>query len=120
MKQKTLAGPLLVLALSVAGCATTGAVNASGLGSAAQPVRADMPPGQRAWLDRLRCEDGSAPGYQRLGSIGIGGDGHVVDAYEVRCADQPALVIHMDMYHPGYVEAEAPAPFSLVAPRSAF
>jgi len=112
IKQSITALALLTL---VAGCATTDGAASGGLGSMAEPVRADMPPGQRAYLDRLRCRDGSAPAYSRLGSMGLGQDHHVIDGYEVRCAGQAAAMVHMDMYHPGYVENRVPAPFTLAA-----
>src|SRR5215217_6682079 len=40
------------------------------LGSQENPVRAEMPPGQRDYLARLRCSDGRAPLFEREGSFG--------------------------------------------------
>ena len=40
------------------------------LGSRENPVRAQMPAGQRAYLQRLRCSDGRAPTFGRIGSRG--------------------------------------------------
>ena len=79
------------------------------LDSEQNPVRADFPPGQRAYLSRLRCADGKAPAFQRAGSMGAGVFGSIVDAYDVTCAGStPAKsVIIMDMYFPGYVEKQA-------------
>lgn len=86
------------------------------LGSDDNPVRADMPPGQRAYLSRLRCGDGRAPAFNRIGSMGAGPYGSIIDAYQVDCAGaSPASsVVHMDMYHPGYSEAAAVPGFTIV------
>jgi len=86
------------------------------LGSAANPVRVHMPEGQRAYLARLRCSDGRAPAFQRIGNTGLGPYGSIVDAYEVTCADaKPARSeIHLDMYHPQHVETAAPPGFTIV------
>lgn len=69
------------------------------LGSPTNPVRATGPMGQRDYLHRLRCADDSSPAFERIGSTGVGPYGRMVDAYRVQCADQPEMVIHMDLYH---------------------
>ncbi len=74
------------------------------LGSDQNPVRASQPAGQRAYLNRLRCADGSAPSYGRVGNFGIGVYGNIVDGYQVTCAGEEPKMVVMDMYHPGYVE----------------
>lgn len=79
------------------------------LGSMENPVRASMPPGQRAYLDALRCPDGKAPDYERRGSGGPGPYGNIIDFYSVRCADAEEVTIIMDMYHNGYRE-KSPVP----------
>jgi hypothetical protein len=132
---------LIGLGLLAAGCASTGSsedpfadmfggvtiekseriaatVAGKPLGSAENPVRANMPPGQRAYLSRLRCADGQAPSFQRMGSMGDGPYGMIMDGYEVVCAGStPATsVIYIDMYHPTHVETQAPAGFTIVAP----
>lgn len=80
----------------------------SPLGSKANPVRADEPQGQREYLSRLRCQDGSRPNYKRAGNVGPGVYGYIVDAYVVNCGDAAPgnTEIYMDMYHGGYVEQE--------------
>ncbi|MEM8917948.1 MAG: hypothetical protein AAGE37_03730 [Pseudomonadota bacterium] len=90
----------------------------STLGQPENPVRAEMPQGQRAYLNRLRCSDGNPPKYSRQGSMGIGPFGNIVDRYTVDCGDaEPGQVsIDMDMYHSGYVEKEPVAGFTMVAP----
>ena len=42
------------------------------LGAQSNPVRADGPPGERRYLMRLRCPEGDAPAFERLGSVGEG------------------------------------------------
>jgi len=92
--------------------------------SIATAVEVCKPPGERKYLDRLRCPDGTAPTYSRRGSGGsrtaIQGDAaekasmdqmfregplapgepdyHIIDYYEVRCGDRLTEVV-MDMYH---------------------
>lgn len=85
------------------------------LGSKENPVRADMPAGQRAYLNRLRCADGARPSYSRVGSFGAGVYGRIIDGYEVLCKDSTPeqSMIYMDMYHPGHKEAAAVAGFTI-------
>jgi hypothetical protein len=85
------------------------------------------PQGQRAYLDRLQCSDGSSATYRRVSNVGernpvpsnltqaqqsallnklISGaplqpgepDYHIVDMYEVSCGNTKRMVF-MDMYH---------------------
>ena len=94
------------------------AASAHPLGSKENPVRSDMPRGERAYLDKLRCADGSAPAYGRLGNVGPGVYGYIVDHYQVTCAGQAPVSVYMDMYHshvesrpiPGFTMAGDPAP----------
>lgn len=87
-------------------------------GSVQNPVRADGPQGQRAYLQRLRCEDGTAPRFERRGSAGTGPYGTILDIYSVVCAGAgmvPVHLVYIDMYH-DYIEA-APIPgFTIVPP----
>lgn len=73
----------------------------SPLGSEANPVRENMPEGQRAYLARLRCADGTSPKAERRGSVGVGVFGNIVDLYSVTCAGAEPVPVHMDMYHDG-------------------
>jgi hypothetical protein len=93
------------------------------------PVAVCEPAGQRAWLQQLRCADGSELSWQRSGSVGprvelptdlpmaeldkiMSGepladgevDYHVIDAYQVDCGGK-ARTLYLDMYH-----CELPAP----------
>lgn len=86
------------------------------LGSRDNPVRVDMPAGQQAYLNRLRCSDGQRPTYGRAGNFGAGVYGSIIDGYRVVCPDggQPAEgMIYMDMYHPAHDEVAAPPGFTL-------
>ena len=89
------------------------------LGSQKNPVRAQMPQGQRAYLSRLRCSDLSRPTFYREGNAGLGVFGNIIDAYEVTCENaEPAKArIFMDMYHPGHIEREAVEGFGIVGGR---
>lgn len=71
------------------------------LGSKLNPVRENMPEGQLAYLRRLRCSGGEAPGFERKGSVGIGVYGSIVDLYAVTCPGAAAVDVYMDMYHDG-------------------
>lgn len=86
------------------------------LGSWRNPVRAEMPPGQQEYLNRLRCSDGSAPTYERRGNLGEGVFGTIVDIYDLSCGSaEPATAeVVMDMYHEGYTEFEAVPGFDIV------
>jgi hypothetical protein len=113
---------ILTAALALAGCATSSnddlndmfgpvsakksaAVQAKAsafpLGSEKNPVRANMPDGERAYLARLRCSDGNAPAFERGGSVGEGPYGKIMDVYRLKClSGQPATAsVYMDMYH---------------------
>jgi hypothetical protein len=85
------------------------------LGSKENPVRADMPGGQRAYLNRLRCADGKAPTYRRVGNFGIGVYERIIDGYEVVCegGTPDTSMVFMDMYHPGHKEAAAVPGFTI-------
>lgn len=89
------------------------------LGSQENPVRAHMPQGQRAYLNRLRCSDISRPEFYREGSVGVGPYGNIVDLYVVTCesAEPSKTRIFMDMYHEGYAEREAVAGFGITGGR---
>lgn len=89
----------------------------SPLGSANNPVRTEGPPGQRAYLMRLRCSDGRAPKFEREGSAGLSPHGSMMDVYRVVCeSTSESHAIYMDMYHPGHVESRAVAGFSIETP----
>lgn len=83
------------------------------LGSKGNPVRCSGPPGERAYLNRLRCSDGKAPKYFRLGSYGEGPYGNILDGYNVKCEEKDPVTVFMDMYH-NHVEKEPVPGFTIV------
>ena len=91
------------------------AINARPLGDKGNPVRVYRPTGQRVYLSRLTCADGSAPTFSRIGSFGLGPYGTIVDAYNVACGASASRVF-MDMYHPDYVERRPVPGFAIRAP----
>ena len=86
------------------------------LGSEKNPVRASGPSGERAYLARLRCSDGTVPTVQQRGSVGLGPYGKIMDVYPVTCENgQPAAArIYIDMYH-DHVEARPVPGFTIAA-----
>lgn len=80
------------------------------------PVRCEMPEGERAYLNRLVCMDGNHPTYSRIGSFGQGPYGQIMDAYDVACTTPVRTVrftIYMDMYHSGYNEVSPTSGFEI-------
>ena len=90
------------------------AIAAAPLGSEGNPIRADMIAGKTAYLKRLRCPNGEPPTYQRLSIGGPGPYRSITDIYEVNCpSSEEPVSVYMDMYHQGYVEAEAVEGFTI-------
>lgn len=89
------------------------------LGSKENPVRAQGPAGQRAYLSRLRCADLKKPRFYRIGSAGMSPFGNIVDIYSVTCVgSEPAeREIWMDMYHRGHIEDAAVPGFGIAGGR---
>ena len=85
------------------------------LGSRENPVRTNGPGGQREYLTRLRCSDGRAPSFGRVGNFGPGVSNSIIDGYQVRCAGaEPAeAMIVMDMYFPDHRETRAAPGFTI-------
>ena len=85
------------------------------LGTIENPVRVGGPHGERAYIARLRCADGSRPRIGQRGSAGIGAFGTIVDIYPLDCgAAAPGKVgLVMDMYHEEHREERAPAGFAI-------
>ena len=85
------------------------------------PVEVCLPDGQQLYLASLQCPDGSPPSFERAGNVGPRNpvpdddmmlmidpygelpegmvDGHIIDLYEVLCADGSQHQVYMDMYH---------------------
>jgi hypothetical protein len=88
------------------------------VGTLQNPVRVAGPDGERAYLTRLRCADGSLP---RIGAQRPGGSdafGNVADLAPVDCggAASAHAEILIDVYQEEHVLEAAPAGFQL-APR---
>jgi len=85
------------------------------LGSVGNPVRVGGPLGERSYLARLRCPDGSVPAIGERADAGVGAFGTVVALYPLRCGDAERRIA-FDMYHEEHAEDRAPPGFS-IAPR---
>ncbi|MDB5699386.1 MAG: hypothetical protein JWN69_2190 [Alphaproteobacteria bacterium] len=89
------------------------------LGSRDNPIRVGGPEGERAYLARLRCADGSPPAVGARTAAGIGAFGSIVASYLVDCGIGGAVKAElvMDMYHEGHVENRAPPGFAIKSAR---
>jgi hypothetical protein len=85
------------------------------LGSMENPIRVGGPGGERAYLARLRCTDGSAPRLGARSDKGEGAFGSLVAAYRLQCGASAADLV-IDMYHEEHVENRAP-PGVAIQPR---
>lgn len=88
------------------------AANAYPLGTIENPVRVGGPEGERAYLARLTCQDGTPLRVGTRGDAGQGGFGSVATAYAVACGGTTRRIV-FDMYHEGHVENRAPAGFNI-------
>jgi hypothetical protein len=91
------------------------AASAHPLGTLQNPIRVGGPEGERAYLARLRCADGRAPGIGARASAGVGAYGSLVDSYPLDCgAAAPGKVsLVLDKYHADHAEQRAPAGFQI-------
>ncbi|XHS77865.1 hypothetical protein ACFJGW_19425 [Burkholderiaceae bacterium UC74_6] len=133
-----------VATLVVLGCSTPApprSTTASPGETKATAVEVCMPLGERKYLSRLQCPNGSTPTFERAGSVGLrtqakglteqqlnellqrdlagkalrpgDPDLHVIDAYVVSCGAEKHTV-HLDMYHCEQAEPDvAPSGFQL-------
>lgn len=85
------------------------------LGSSSNPVKCDMPRGERAYIKRLNCPDGSTPKFVRRGSFHQEHYPNILDAYSLTCGDKK-YELSMDMYHRSYVEERAIPGFTIDPP----
>jgi hypothetical protein len=92
--------------------ALVAAADAHPLGTAENPVRVGGPEGERAYLARLRCADGSAVRVGARRETGAGAFGSVTGSYEVFCGTAAGRIV-FDMYHEEHVETRAPQGFTL-------
>ena len=91
------------------------AASAYPLGTIENPVRVGGPEGERAYIARLRCADGSRPLIGPRGPGGVGAFGSIVAVYPLDCgAAAPGKVgLVIDMYHEEHREERAPAGFAI-------
>lgn len=85
------------------------------LGSIRNPVRVGGPEGERFYIARLRCADGSRPKVGLRAEGGTGAFGSIVHVYPLDCgaAAPNRTELVMDMYHEEHREAGAPAGFTI-------
>ena len=88
------------------------AADAHPLGSLENPVRVAGPEGERAYLARLHCPDGTAVRIGARHEAGVGPYGAIVGAYDVACAAGSSRIV-FDMYEEEHQETRAPAGFTL-------
>lgn len=90
------------------------AAEAHPLGTLENPIRVGGPLGERAYLARLRCSDGSLPVIGTASPIGIAAFGSVANVFPVECAKARIQArIVMDMYHAEHIENRAPPGFTI-------
>lgn len=89
------------------------AADAHPLGSIQNPIRVGGPDGERAYLNRLRCGDGSTPRLGARTDAGVGAFGSIVGAVAVNCAGSNHRLV-FDIYHAEHAETRAPAGFTLL------
>ena len=83
--------------------------------SKAKPVKVglkkveDGPKAEREFLETLLDGEGKKVSFERVGSFGVGPDGHIIDGYEVTGSDGKKM-IYIDMYHPECPPKEQLAP----------
>ena len=82
------------------------------LGTIENPVRVGGPTGERAYLARLSCADGTAIHVGARSEAGQGGFGAITNAYSVACGGTTRRIV-FDMYHEEHVENAAPPGFSI-------
>jgi hypothetical protein len=92
------------------------AASAFPLGTIDNPVRAGGPEGERFYLARLRCADGSIPHVGAARPGGGGAFGSVVDLFAIDCgaAAPGRAVLLIDKYDEEHVEDRPPPGFAIV------
>lgn len=88
------------------------AANAYPLGTIENPVRVGGPEGERAYLARLTCADGTPLRVGTRSEAGQGGFGAIATAYAVSCGGTTRRIV-FDMYHQEHAENRAPAGFNI-------
>ncbi len=71
------------------------------------------PKAEREYLDSLFDAQGKRIIARRIGSVGKGPDGNILDAYEISTSDGKKFQLYIDMYHPKNLPARQLAPKGL-------
>ena len=95
--------------------AAVAAAESHPLGTLRNPIRVGGPDGERAYLARLRCSDGSAPRIGARQPAGVAAFGSVASLYAIDCGAAGSRELVLDRYHAEHAEERAPAGFT-VAP----
>jgi hypothetical protein len=82
------------------------ALKSAKLGEEMNSIRCEGPSGEREYLSRLICPDGSQPYFYRIGSFGYGPYGTMLDGYNVICGSD-SITVFMDMYHRNFIEKKS-------------
>ena len=88
------------------------AADAYPLGTVENPIRVGGPEGERSYLARLSCADGTPIRIGTRNDAGMGGFGAVTAAYGIACGGTVRRLV-FDMYHQEHVENRAPPGFSI-------
>lgn len=88
------------------------AAEAYPLGTVENPIRVGGPEGERAFLARLSCADGTPIRIGTRTDAGMGGFGAVTAAYGIACGGTTRRLV-FDMYHQEHVENRAPPGFTI-------
>ncbi|MGQ0661464.1 hypothetical protein [Sphingosinicella sp.] len=88
------------------------AANAYPLGTIENPVRVGGPEGERAYLARLTCQDGTPLRIGTRSEAGQGAFGAIANAYAVSCGGTTRRIV-FDMYHAEHAENRAPSGFAI-------
>jgi len=84
------------------------------LGSKKNPVKTQGVRGEYNYLGRLKCQNGDKPQYGRVGSVGTGPYGYILDLYMIKCSESTKEIeVYMDLYHPKYSENKSIEGFTL-------
>jgi hypothetical protein len=70
--------------------------------SKSNPIPVARSNGETVYLSALRCSCNQPFTFHRVGSVGSGPDGHIIDEYDLICkTGKHKVVLYMDMYHSG-------------------
>lgn len=82
------------------------------LGTIENPVRVGGPDGERGYLARLTCQDGTPLRIGSRSEAGQGGFGSIASAYSVSCGGTTRRIV-FDMHHAEHREDRAPPGYAI-------